>query len=277
MVARFNYADYEFSIRNPSVNREKLAEYVGYFAGCRRVLDVACGQGIFLELLAQEGIRALGVDRSPSAVATVRRQGGTVVERDVLSYLEETEEVYDGVFCSHFLEHLPFDEVLRFVELLVPRLASQGTLVVVVPNPESIRMQLFGFWRDPEHVRFYHPELLEAMFRHSHLKIIATNREEIPSAIGGPTLRKEVSKEDVGKTDPEYPGLRSAVRNLYSHLLRLFNIAPYHDMLSLGRRIQLLDAKQQALLEWSENANEALNQMWAWPDDVHIVCRKNSN
>ena len=96
------------------------------------------------------------------------------------AFLEQTTETYDGVFCSHFLEHLPFEQVLRFFELLTPRVRAEGTVVIVVPNPESIRMQLFGFWRDPEHVRFYHPELLEMVFRHCGFQVTYTNRKDIP-------------------------------------------------------------------------------------------------
>ena len=276
MVERFNYGDYELSLRDPGLNREKLSRYVECFVGCGRVLDVACGPGIFLDLLAQEGIKAHGVDRSPSAVASIRRKGGSVVEQDVFSYLEETEEVYDGMFCSHFIEHLPFDDVLRFVDLLVPRLASQGKLVVVVPNPESIRMQLFGFWRDPEHVRFYHPELLEAILRHSNLDVIETNREDRPFANPGFTAKKEKPEKAEYQRDTGASAFGSAVGEAYCRLLRLFNITPYRDTVSLSREIQLLAGRQQSLSEWSETSSEALNQMWAWPDDVYILCRKSA-
>jgi hypothetical protein len=48
---------------------------------------------------------------------------------------------------------------------LVRAVEPGGTVVLVFPDPESIRSQLLGFWRDPEHVRFYHPDLIELMAR----------------------------------------------------------------------------------------------------------------
>ena len=39
------------------------------------------------------------------------------------------------------------------------------------PNPESLEMQLFHFWVDPQHVRFYHPTLIQAMLRHYGLEV----------------------------------------------------------------------------------------------------------
>ena len=150
------------------------------FSGLRQGAGPGLRFGYFLELLAEHGIPALGVERNPTVVAWVKRHGWDIVEQDVFAFLEQTTETYDGVFCSHFLEHLPFEQVLRFFELLVPRVRAGGTVVLVVPNHESIRLQLLGFWRDPEYGRFYHPELLEALCRHAGLEVTHTNREEVP-------------------------------------------------------------------------------------------------
>ncbi|MGH7962713.1 MAG: class I SAM-dependent methyltransferase, partial [Candidatus Binatia bacterium] len=71
----FDYADYELSFRDRQWNRELLTTYVPYFVGCRKVLDLACGSGIFLELLAEQGIPALGVERNERVAEWVRAQG----------------------------------------------------------------------------------------------------------------------------------------------------------------------------------------------------------
>ena len=143
MADRFDYSQYEFTLRDRQWNREMQSGYVAHFQGCHKVLDLACGSGIFLELLAEQGIPALGVERNPTVVAWVKQHGWDIVEQDVFAFLEQTTETYDGVFCSHFLEHLPFEQVLRFFELLAPRVRAAGTVVIVVPNPESIRCLLY--------------------------------------------------------------------------------------------------------------------------------------
>ena len=88
MVARFDYADYEFALRDRQWNRDMLASHISHFQGCDKVLDLACGSGIFLELLAEEGIPALGVERNPAVVAWVKQHGWDVVEQDVFTFLE---------------------------------------------------------------------------------------------------------------------------------------------------------------------------------------------
>jgi hypothetical protein len=50
----------------------------------------------------------------------------------------------------------------------------------VFPNPESVRMQLSGFWKDPEHVRFYHPELIGAVCGHYGLAMEHGPADEPP-------------------------------------------------------------------------------------------------
>ena len=274
MADHFDYADYEFTLRDRQWNREMQSGYVAHFQGCHKVLDLACGSGIFLELLAEHGIPALGVERNPTVVAWVKQHGWNIVEQDVFAFLEQTTETYDGVFCSHFLEHLPFEQILRFFELLAPRVSVAGTVVIVVPNPESIRMQLLGFWRDPEHVRFYHPELLEAICRHAGLEVIHTNREEVPHLL--PPLVLPQAVETGGGQPPRPRGwLKEKLRAGYFQLLRRLRLIPAADLLALEARLrQEMDAQRKAIAAWAGGAGDAINSMWARPDNAAIVCRK---
>ena len=274
MADRFDYSEYEFKLRDRQWNREMQSGYVAHFRGCHKVLDLACGSGIFLELLAEHGIPALGVERNPTVVAWVKQHGWDIVEQDVFAFLEQTTETYDGVFCSHFLEHLPFEQVLRFFTLLAPRVRAAGTVVIVVPNPESIRMQLLGFWRDPEHVRFYHPELLEAVCRHAGLEVIHTNREDVPYLLSPLALPPAT---EAGRGQPPRPKgwLKEKLRPVYFQLLRRLRLAPASDLPALEARLrQHMEAQQKAMTARAEGATDALNSIWARPDDAVIVCRK---
>ena len=278
----FDYSHYELSFRDRQWNRELLAEYLPYFTGCRQVLDLACGSGIFLELLAEKGIAATGVERNESIAKWVQTQGWEVIQQDVFEFLAQSRDVYDGIFCANFLEHLPFDQVLQLIELIVPRLEQKGTLVLMFSNPESMRMQLFGFWRDPEHVRFYHPELIEAVCRHYGLTVIHTNREEIPFAFSPPSWGGAVPDEKSG-VHKEKGWLWETARDAYVRLLRVLRLVPRSDLIALEQRFNLTleerlrqerAALQEVLAPWADKATEAINRMWAWVDNALIVCRK---
>lgn len=282
----FDYAHYELQLRYTKYrewNRELLVEYVPYFAECQRVLDLACGSGIFLELLAEKRIPAIGVERNKTVAEWVQTQGLEVVWQDAFEFLAQSRETYDGIFCSHFIEHLPFDRVVRLIELIIPRLEPGGTLVLVFPNPESIRMQLFGFWRDPEHIRFYHPELIETVCRHYGLTIVQTNREAIPFAVSPPSWETLGSGRQEEVQGNGKGGLREIVRDTYRGLLRTLRLVPRVDLVALEERLrregeerlrQERVALQQLLAPWTGKATEAINRMWAWADNALIVCRK---
>lgn len=50
-------------------------------------IDLGCGPGRVVASLARQGIRALGVDSSASAVALARRRGTNVIDRDIFGPL----------------------------------------------------------------------------------------------------------------------------------------------------------------------------------------------
>jgi O-antigen chain-terminating methyltransferase len=283
----FDYAVYEERCRDRQWNRELLLEYVPYFRECRQVLDVACGPGLFLELLAENNIPAIGVERNPTVVSHARAQGSHVVEADVFSFLAGTLDMYDGIFCSHLIEHLPFEQVLRLIELLIPRLTAGGTFALVFPNPESMRMQLFGFWRDPEHVRFYHPELIEAVCKHYGLTIEHSNRFATPFALAqlNTVEATEVQGENESKerfrNQEQEPmnSLRELFRVWYGKVLRGLRLISKSE---LARELSALESRlrrereaaEQEHNRWADQMTWALNRMWSWPDNALIVCRK---
>ena len=291
----FDYADYEADprLRDPRVIARMQAPYVEFFRGCRRVLDLACGSGIFLELLAQAGIHAVGVERNEPVAADARGRGLTVLDSDVFDFLGADGERFDGVYCSHFIEHMTFDRLLLLIELIAGRLEEEGRLVLVFPNPESIRMQLFGFWKDPEHVRFYHADLVESVCRHYDLAVERTNKDDAPLfleavAIEPPCL-DGLGLEGSIPADPVMrgPGFRSP--RLLEQIMRRLGLVTRHDLEELRQEIRIAveEARRRAELfgerlgkgveEYNRRAHraaDALNQIWSRADEIVMVCRK---
>ena len=146
--------------------------------------------------------------------------------------------------------------------------------MIIIPNPESIRMQLFGFWRDPEHVRFYHPELIEGVVRHYGLEIVYSNRHEEPFALEAPTCQPAESPTSAASA-ASLGQWRSVVRRSYTWLLRTLRLTSRADLAAL--QIELRNERavfEKTMLAWAGQATWAANRMWAWPDNALIVCRK---
>ena len=281
-----DYSMYEFCQRDHPLLVNMQSADVRHFQGASRVLDVACGVGIFLDCLRQAGMQGEGVERDPQVAAYARGMGLKVSTLDVLTYLQQTEVSFDGMYCSHFVEHLPMKSVQGLLQLMATRAAVGGVVVLVFPDPESIRSQLLGFWRDPEHVRFYHPELIISMAASSGLELEWSSYSEQPHRV----VPFEAIPLPVPQTTP-LPALASeddhAGFGLGEKLLQMFGFVSQRRLGDLERRLanwsnaleqrsrQYVEATKQ--LEARTSALWDVNQTWAWNDNVTLRFRKSGS
>ena len=161
---RYPDLDYAF-LRYTGVIRENMRRiqsfYLPFFEGRQRVLDLACGDGDFCQMLAEKGVSVTGIDFDPKACQAVRARGLDVVCQDVLDYMEQVEpNSIDGIFSAHLVEHLNYRQVLKILELCHPALKPGGIILLVTPNVRSMYAHLESFYKHFGHVSFYHPELL---------------------------------------------------------------------------------------------------------------------
>ena len=97
------------------------------------VLDVACGSGNTMQLLAERGIPVLGCDVSPVALGAVRAKELPVVRCDLEAPLPFRDGAFRVVTLVNVLEH--FFEPERLLGE-ASRVAEE--IVVVVPNFNSV-------------------------------------------------------------------------------------------------------------------------------------------
>jgi SAM-dependent methyltransferase len=145
--------------------RERQARYVDDFRERAPVLDLGCGRGEFLRLLADEGIEARGVDIDPDMVAFCVGEGLDVEQGDALAHLETLPSgSLGGIFCAHVIEHLTPDRLVRLLELAADRLRPGGVLIAETPNPRTL-VALSTFFADLTHVQPVHPDTLTVLAR----------------------------------------------------------------------------------------------------------------
>ncbi|HEX2252653.1 MAG TPA: class I SAM-dependent methyltransferase, partial [Thermoanaerobaculia bacterium] len=147
---------------------ERLERYLPYFrevpAG-RPVLDLGCGRGEALALLAAAGVPARGVDSNERMVARCRERGLAAEAGDLFAALAAAEpESLGGVVSFHVVEHLPPAAVDRLVRLAHRALAPGGVLVLETPNALSVAVSARSFWLDPTHRRPVHPRALALVY-----------------------------------------------------------------------------------------------------------------
>lgn len=102
------------------------------------VIDVGCGQGELVRLLARDGYDACGVDISPEQIDLAHSAGLTQVQHeDYRNALVKNWGRFAAVTATDFLEHLTRDEVLEAFDLIVQALSPGGVFIARVPNAVS--------------------------------------------------------------------------------------------------------------------------------------------
>jgi len=258
----FGYESYAFGMRDHALLTAMQQGLAEHFSGCQNVLDVGCGTGVFLECLQRANISAMGVERNAQSARFAKSLGLKVQVQDALDFLAEQHGTFDGVYCSHFVEHLPFEAVDQLVKRVAQALQPDGKAIFVFPDPESIRSQLLGFWRDPEHVRFYHPDILSVLGR-AHGLSLTYNSQNIPGRSIGPfSLTPPPPSQDESASNPQ--GFR-----LWRQMLKRLGVV----------HVSELHRERRLRLHLQENLEQlwAVNQTWAWEDNATLVFRKTSH
>lgn len=205
--------------------------YLPFFAGCRRVLDLGCGDGDFVELLAENGIPATGIDADEQCCAAAHARGLDVVCADVFAYLQSLPEAsVDGIFCAHLVEHLPYDQVLELFRLCYRVLSPDGRIVVATPNVRWLFAHLEMFYQHFGHVTFYHPHLLSfLLLQAGFVQPTAGDNPRLAAPLWGEPPPQPVTYDPVLPASRDTP-LHRLVRRAKNYLATLI-VRPYLDQI----------------------------------------------
>jgi len=120
-----------------------------------RLLDVGAATGFFVNLVAQHGWQAEGIEISQAAVETARAKNLNVYQGSIENL--KTVDTYDAITLLDVLEHLPNPiDALKTANTL---LKKDGVLLINVPDAGSLYARLFGCrWHaviPPEHLWYF--------------------------------------------------------------------------------------------------------------------------
>ncbi len=114
-----------------------VAELLGGPKACRRVLDIPCGEGAFIERIAQRGL-----DLHAADCQNVLQVPNAVFQRaDMNQPLPYADDQFDAVVSIDGIEHL--EHPFGFVRECARILRAGGSLIVSTPNISSLRSR----WR----------------------------------------------------------------------------------------------------------------------------------
>lgn len=114
------------------------------FAPTGRVLELACGTGLWTRHLAAQATHVTAVDASPEVIALnkARLNGASNVSylnADLFSW--RPRESYDAVVFTYWLSHVPDDRLDSFWEMVRSALGPGGRVFMVdsAPYPPGVR------------------------------------------------------------------------------------------------------------------------------------------
>ena len=131
-----------------------------FYGDCAAV-DLGCGRGEWLELVADLGFDAVGIDLDEGMLDVSRGLELTVKREDAVTYLRGlADESIAVVSGFHIVEHITFSDLQSLVMEALRVLKPGGVLVFETPNPENIVVGTSNFYLDPTHQRPIPPQLL---------------------------------------------------------------------------------------------------------------------
>ena len=160
------YAAFEDVFRGSEERvKERQRVYADLLRDHAPVLDAGCGRGEFLDVLRDAGIAAAGVDSDAGMVERARAKGHEVALEDAGRHLETLPGGSLGaVFSAQVIEHMPYEDLNRFLRLAHSRLRPGGVLVAETVNPHAPHA-LKTFWVDPTHQHPLFPEVVLVLCR----------------------------------------------------------------------------------------------------------------
>lgn len=155
----------------------------GFVAGADAVLDLGCGDGLYLPALAAGGARVFGADRSAVALERAGRRlpGADLRLVGANERLTLPDNCVQRVWCRDALEHaVDIQTVLSEARRV---LAPGGELLVFTPGhslPLRLRLALRGWERhfDPfsPHLRFFTARSLRDALTDCGFEVISVKR-----------------------------------------------------------------------------------------------------
>jgi SAM-dependent methyltransferase len=158
----WRYTGFENRFRGSGESiRTQQKPYLEYFSK-GKILDLGCGRGEFLALLAEKGLDAEGVDLNDQMLAFCRDRGLNGRKQDILEALGSYEDgSLGGIFSSQVIEHLSPEYLSRLVELCYFKLSPSGRVVLETVNPLSVFALVHVYFLDSSHQKPVHPQSLK--------------------------------------------------------------------------------------------------------------------
>ncbi|MEO6730668.1 MAG: class I SAM-dependent methyltransferase [Ferruginibacter sp.] len=117
-----------------------------------KVLEIGCGDGVFLELLKAKGIQSIeAIELNESAVVKLKEVGYNIHNETIETFAPKQKEQYDVVCFFQVLEHIY--NIKSFLDSALLTLKKGGRMIIAVPhnNPYLLKYDINHTLNLPPH------------------------------------------------------------------------------------------------------------------------------
>ncbi|MGD1847181.1 MAG: class I SAM-dependent methyltransferase [Salibacteraceae bacterium] len=174
-----------------------------YLKGSGRILDIGCGNGIFLDSMTHQGdYEIYGIELDGESARRAAQVPNIHLQIGPLSWEDYPENHFDAITLFHVFEHLT--EPRETLEIMERILKPDGTLILSFPNIDSWQSRWFkGNWfhlDPPRHLFFFTPKDFKREMNGLGFEVVKEkhfNVEYNPYGIQQSLLNYVVPKRDV--------------------------------------------------------------------------------
>ena len=142
----------------------------------KKLLDVGCGTGDFLQIAQQNNWKVSGIEPNEDARQIANSKTNKSVY-NIEQLLEFPKQSFDVISLWHVLEHLPNLE--EQISILKSLLKENGRLIIAVPNYKSYDAMYYkNFWAAfdvPRHLWHFSQESISKLFSKEIMKVVETH------------------------------------------------------------------------------------------------------
>jgi 2-polyprenyl-3-methyl-5-hydroxy-6-metoxy-1,4-benzoquinol methylase len=184
--------------------KERMRPYVDDILGVDSalpVVDLGCGRGELLELLAESDVSAYGVETNPYYVESAKALGLDVRLAEATEHLAGLKaQSLRAVTAIQIVAGFEVEQLIALLDLAVRAIEPGGLLILETPNPENLVVGASSFYLDPTRRQPIPPELLTFLveargFTSAEVRRLARDDGSGP----GPVAAGEPPADDVGR------------------------------------------------------------------------------
>ena len=170
----------------------RLERILSIKSDVKKLLDVGCGAGLYLDYLKSKGYSVEGIELSPWGYNIAKNKLGLKVHNDLIENLEPPRDKFDVITLYDVLEHTTNPN--KFLQELKKWLKKDGMVMFNVPNIDSaISKSTKELWNKlcpPDHTFHFNAKSVSYLLNKNgyYPFSISTNNGELGESLGQFTI-----------------------------------------------------------------------------------------